>query len=258
MSNDAELRPSIKEIYLAAFDLKNGEEREAYLKDATGDDQDLRRRVERMLALRDASKTNPLDDPLVTLASGQDREINIAESPRIGPYKLVGRLGEGGMGEVFVAEQREPIQRTVAIKLIKRGMDSKEVLARFEAERQSLALMNHPNIASVLEAGTTDDGRPYFVMDLVRGIPITEYCDKHRLTLNERLEIFCTVCQAVQHAHQKGVIHRDLKPSNVLVELDDVRHVPKVIDFGLAKATNRRLTEHTLHTQFSQMIGTPM
>ena len=162
------------------------------------------------------------------------------------------------MGEVFVAEQRKPVQRTVALKLIKRGMDSDEVIARFEAERQALAMMHHPNVAKVLDAGQSEDGRPYFVMDLVRGIPITQYCDQHKLDTRARLELLVEVCQAVQHAHQKGIIHRDLKPSNILVELHDVRHVPKVIDFGVAKAVNQRLTERTLFTQFSQMVGTPL
>ena len=157
-----------------------------------------------------------------------------------------------------MAEQRKPVRRTVALKLIKRGMDSKEVIARFEAERQALALMIHPNIASVLDAGQTEDGRPYFVMDLVRGIRITDYCEQHQLTVRERLELAVTVCRAVQHAHQKGIIHRDRKPGNILVELDDVRYVSKVIDFGVPKATNQRLTEDTLFTQFSRMMGTPL
>src|SRR6185369_4031787 len=155
----------------------------------------------------------------------------------IGPYKLLQQIGEGGMGTVFMAEQTRPVQRRVAVKVIKAGMDSKQVIARFEAERQALALMDHPNIARVLDAGTTSAGRPYFVMDLVKGMPITRYCDEHHLTPRQRLELFIPVCQAVQHAHQKGIIHRDLKPSNVLVALYDGKPVPKVIDFGVAKAT---------------------
>ena len=162
------------------------------------------------------------------------------------------------MGLVFVAEQTEPVRRNVALKLIKPGMDTKQVIARFEAERQALALMDHPNVAKVLDAGTTDSGRPYFVMELVRGIPITKFCNQQKLETRQRLELFVTVCRAVQHAHQKGIIHRDLKPSNVLVELHDVIFVPKVIDFGVAKAINQQLTERTLHTNFAQMIGTPL
>src|SRR5205823_2284790 len=174
----------------------------------------------------------------------------------VGPYKLLEQIGEGGMGTVWMAQQTEPVKRVVALKLIKAGMDSKQVIARFEAERQALALMDHPNIARVLDAGATAAGRPYFVMDLVKGVPITRYCDDHRLTPRQRLELFVPVCQAVQHAHQKGVIHRDLKPSNVLVARYDDRPVPKVIDFGVAKATGVQLTEETLHTGFGAVVGT--
>src|SRR5262245_46318901 len=173
-----------------------------------------------------------------------------------GPYELLERVGEGGMGTVWMAEQKGPIHRRVAVKLIKAGMDSRQVLARFEAERQALALMDHPNIARVLDAGTTGTGRPYFVMDLVKGVPITRYCDEHRLTPRQRLELFVPVCQAVQHAHQKGVIHRDLKPSNVLVAPYDGRPVPKVIDFGVAKAAGQSLTDKTLVTGFGSIVGT--
>ncbi len=184
-----------------------------------------------------------------------------AEAPgtQIGPYKLLEQIGEGGMGVVFVAEQLQPMRRTVALKLIKPGMDSKQVIARFEAERQALALMDHPNIAKVLDAGTNDAGRPYFVMELVRGIPVTEYCDQARLTIRQRLEVFIQVCRAIQHAHTKGIIHRDLKPSNVLVTSHDGVPVPMVIDFGVAKAAvGQQLTERTLHTGIAQMIGTPL
>src|SRR6186997_1623763 len=167
-----------------------------------------------------------------------------------GRYKLLEVIGEGGMGTVWLAEQTEPVRRLVAVKLIKAGMDSKQVLPRFEAERQALALMDHPNIAKVHDAGTTADGRPYFVMELVKGQPITKYCDEHHLSLRERLELFVPVCQAIQHAHQKGVIHRDVKPSNVLVALYDDRLIPKVIDFGVAKATGQQLTDATLLTGF--------
>ena len=174
----------------------------------------------------------------------------------IGPYKLLQQLGEGGMGTVFMAEQTQPVQRKVALKIIKAGMDSRQVIARFEAERQALALMDHPNIAKVFDAGTTDTGRPYFVMELVKGVPITRYCDEHRLTPKQRLALFVPVCQAVQHAHQKGIIHRDLKPSNVLVAVYDDKPVPKVIDFGIAKATGQQLTERTLFTDIGQVVGT--
>ena len=161
----------------------------------------------------------------------------------IGPYKLLQQIGEGGMGVVFMAEQQRPVRRKVALKVIKPGMDSGQVIARFEAERQALALMDHANIARVLDAGATDTGRPYFVMELVKGVPITEYCDRNQLSPKERLELFIPVCQAIQHAHQKGIIHRDIKPSNVLVTLQDGMPVPKVIDFGVAKAIDQRLTE---------------
>src|SRR5205814_709141 len=171
-------------------------------------------------------------------------------------YKLLQQIGEGGMGAVWMAEQETPVRRRVALKLIKPGMDSAQVIARFEAERQALALMDHPNIAKVLDAGTTTAGRPYFVMELVKGVPMTKYCDEHHLTPRERLELFVPVCQAVQHAHQKGVIHRDLKPSNVLVALYDDHPVPKVIDFGVAKAAGERLTDRTMFTEFGAIVGT--
>ena len=174
----------------------------------------------------------------------------------IGPYKLLQQIGEGGMGTVYMAEQTHPVQRKVALKLIKAGMDSRQVSARFEAERQALALMDHPNIAKVLDAGMTDTGQPYFVMELVKGVPITDYCDQHRLSPRERLELFVPICQAVQHAHQKGVIHRDMKPSNVMVCVYDGKPVPKVIDFGVAKATGSKLTERTLYTEFGAIVGT--
>ena len=176
---------------------------------------------------------------------------------RIGPYKTLGVLGEGGFGVVYLAEQSEPIRRRVALKVIKPGMDSRAVIARFEAERQALALMDHPNVAKVYDAGATEQGRPYFVMEHVTGEPITEHCDRHRLTVNERLELFVQVCEAVQHAHQKGVIHRDKKPSNILVTMRDGKAIPKIIDFGVAKAISQPLTEKTVYTQQGQLIGTP-
>ncbi len=182
----------------------------------------------------------------------------ILEGPgsRIGPYRLLQAIGEGGMGVVYMAEQEKPVRRRVALKIIKPGMDTSQVIARFEAERQALALMDHQHIAKVLDAGATDTGRPYFVMELVRGVPITEYCDRNQLTPKERLELFVPVCNAIQHAHQKGIIHRDIKPSNVLVMIYDGKPVAKVIDFGVAKATDQRLTERTMFTQFGQVIGT--
>ncbi len=176
---------------------------------------------------------------------------------QIGPYRLLRVLGEGGMGQVWLAEQKAPIQRTVALKLIKAGMDTKAVVARFESERQALALMDHPNIAQVYEAGSTPEGRPYFVMEYVQGLPITEYCDKHRSSMRDRLQLFMQVCEAVQHAHQKAIIHRDLKPSNVLVVQQNDKAIPKIIDFGLAKAMAQRLTANTIVTELGALVGTP-
>src|SRR5436305_7986343 len=175
----------------------------------------------------------------------------------IGPYRMLERIGEGGMGVVYKAAQRDPVQRIVALKVIKLGMDTQEVVARFEAERQALALMSHPNVAKVFEAGMTDQGRPYFAMEFVPGIALTQYCDDNKLTTRERLELFIPVCHAVQHAHQKGIIHRDLKPGNILVCMFDGKPVPKVIDFGIAKAANQALTQRTLYTQTGALIGTP-
>src|SRR5947207_601550 len=189
---------------------------------------------------------------------GQESGVggSLTEKPgeRIGRYRLLQEIGHGGCGVVYMAEQEEPVRRKVALKVIKLGMDTRQVVARFEAERQALALMDHPNIARVLDVGATDAGRPYFVMELVRGIPITEYCDQCNLPAAERLELFMKVCHAVQHAHQKGIIHRDIKPNNVLVTLHDGEPVPKVIDFGVAKALGQKLTEQTLFTGFQHMI----
>ena len=196
--------------------------------------------------------------PAPGLARHIDQPIREGPGTVIGSYKLLEQIGEGGMGVVYMAEQMQPVRRKVALKVIKPGMDTRQVIARFEAERQALALMDHPNIARILDAGATESGRPYFVMELVRGIPITEYCDRNRLTIAERLDLFVLVCQAVQHAHQKGIIHRDLKPSNVLITLHDGVPVPKVIDFGIAKATGQQsLTDKTLYTGFAELIGTP-
>jgi WD40 repeat protein/serine/threonine protein kinase len=248
----------IDRIFWEAAQITSEGERDAYLDHACAEDIELRRRVEQLLQAS-AKAESFLESPALHLVTPVD-EHPVSESlgTIIGLYKLLDQIGEGGFGVVFMAEQ-QPLRRKVALKVIKPGMDSKHVIARFEAERQALALMDHPNIARVLDAGTTDAGRPYFVMELVRGISITEFCDNSRLSLPERLELFVTVCQAVQHAHQKGIIHRDLKPSNVLVTLLDGLPVVKVIDFGIAKALGQeRLTEKTLFTGFSHMIGTPL
>ena len=227
-------------------------DRPALLESLCAGDAALRREVESLL---DNAATGDFLEP-GPLAAGAPPES--PEMPRsIGPYKLLQIIGEGGFGVVYMAEQERPVRRRVALKLIRLGMDTKHVLARFEAERQALAMMDHPNIARVLDAGSSESGRPYFVMELVRGVPITEYCDRERLGTRDRLALFIAVCRAVQHAHQKGIIHRDIKPSNVLVTLHDGVPVPKVIDFGIAKATNARLTERTLFTEFHQFIGTP-
>jgi serine/threonine protein kinase len=246
---------SDSEIFRAAIKLPV-HERGAYLAQACGDNQALRQEVESLLQAHEAdgsflAQVDSATGLTMMLALPTERVGSI-----IGPYKLLQQIGEGGMGTVFLAEQSQPVQRKVAFKIIKPGMDSRQVIARFEAERQALALMDHPNIAKVLDAGTTDGGRPYFVMELVKGVPITKYCDERRLTPEERLKLFVAVCHAVQHAHQKGIIHRDLKPSNVMVCLYDGKPVPKVIDFGVAKATGQRLTERTLFTDLGQVVGT--
>jgi serine/threonine protein kinase/tetratricopeptide (TPR) repeat protein len=245
-----------EDIFFAALDKPAGPERAAYLDAACGTNADLRAQVERLLAVHPQAG-NFLNKPAPALAATGE-EVPIAERPGtvIGPYKLLQQIGEGGMGTVFMAEQTQPVQRKVALKIIKPGMDSAQVIARFEAERQALAMMDHQNIARVLDAGTTSSGRPYFVMELVHGVPITQFCDERKLTPRQRLELFVPVCQALQHAHQKGIIHRDVKPSNVLVTMYDDKPVPKVIDFGVAKAIEQRLTEKTLFTQFGALVGT--
>jgi serine/threonine protein kinase len=205
-------------------------------------------------ALGREDKTEP---PRRSLIQGFIRDALMQPGDEIGPYKLMSILGEGGCGIVYLAEQSQPIRRQVALKVIKPGMDSKQVIARFEAEQQALALMEHPHVARVHDAGLTPGGRPYFVMEYVQGIPITEHCDEHKLTVEERLRLFLHVCEAVQHAHQKGIIHRDLKPSNILVTMEDQEAVPKVIDFGVARAISQPLTEHTLYTEQGQLVGTP-
>jgi non-specific serine/threonine protein kinase/serine/threonine-protein kinase len=286
---------SEEEIFLAALEIDAPAGRESYIRDSCGQDADLRHRVEALLARHQESQ-GMLDAPPPGVNATAYWDV-IDENPGsvIGPYKLLQQIGEGGFGVVFEAEQERPVKRRVALKVIKPGMDTREVIARFEAERQALAMMNHPNIAKVFDAGTTGaqaregegekgrggerelqvpfqvspsprlpfspstcTGRPFFVMELVQGVPITEYCDQCKLTTRERLELFVTVCQAVQHAHQKGIIHRDIKPTNVLVTIQDGRPAPKIIDFGVAKAINQQLTEHTHMTAFAQLVGTPL
>jgi WD40 repeat protein/serine/threonine protein kinase len=242
-------------IFLEALQKPAPADRAAYLDEACAGDAELRRSVEMLLKAHakagDFLSKTPAD-------VGPTIDHPLAERPGtvIGPYKLLQQIGEGGMGTVFMAEQTHPVHRKVALKVIKPGMDSRQVIARFEAERQALAMMDHVNIARVIDGGTTENGRPYFVMELVHGVPITTYCDDNHLTPRERLELFVPVCQAVQHAHQKGIIHRDIKPSNVMITLSDGKPVPKVIDFGVAKATEQKLTERTLFTQYGTMVGT--
>jgi serine/threonine protein kinase/tetratricopeptide (TPR) repeat protein len=244
-------------IFHAALEIAAANQRSAYLDAACGNQEGLRRRVEALLR-RYTEAQGPLDRPALGPATTADQPAGERPGTMIGPYKLLEQIGEGGMGLVFMAEQQKPVKRRVALKIVKPGMDSRQVVARFEAERQALAMMEHPNIAKVHDGGSTREGRPYFVMELVKGTPITNYCDAHRLPTRQRLALFLDVCHAVQHAHQKGVIHRDLKPSNVLVSHHDVRAVVKVIDFGVAKATGPRLTDRSLYTGFAQMIGTPL
>ena len=242
-----------KAIFSAAVEYYVPDQWEGYIVNACGDDEALRQRVRELL---DAHRHGD---------SFFDREERMTEGApiservgtQIGPYKLLQEIGEGGFGVVYMAEQVEPVRRKVALKIIKPGMDTKQVIARFEAERQALAMMDHPNIAKVLDAGATESGRPYFVMELVKGVPITEFCDANKLPTRDRLELFVTVCHAVQHAHQKGVIHRDLKPSNVMVTLHDNKPMPVIIDFGVSKAISHQLTEKTLFTAYGQMVGTP-
>ena len=236
-------------IFQLARQIDNPQVRAAYLQQVCNNDTALLARVEALLEVHRHDQEFLKSNAAQPAATTAPASLNERAGSTIGPYRLMEQIGEGGMGVVFVAEQQRPLRRKVALKIIKPGMDTKEVIARFEAERQALALMDHPNIAKVLDAGSTESGRPYFVMELVHGIPITEYCDHANLPMRERLELFVQVCQAIQHAHQKGIIHRDVKPTNVLVTLHDSTPVPKIIDFGVAKATNQRLTEHTLYTQ---------
>ncbi len=248
-------QPQVDELFAEALRRASGPARAQYLEAVCGEDLQLRERIERLLkAAGDAGSflETPAQDPALTVEQPSDEQ----RGNQIGPYVLLQQIGEGGMGEVWVAKQTEPVKRKVAIKLIKAGMDSKTVLMRFEQERQALALMDHPHIAKVLDGGLTEDRRPYFVMELVNGLPLNRFCDEAKLGIRERLKLFTPICLAVQHAHQKGIIHRDLKPSNILVTLIDGRPIPKVIDFGVAKATAGRLTDESLSTLFGTVVGT--
>ena len=255
------------DVFAAALGEADPAKRAAFLDQACADDPERRRRIEVLLKAHELADgfldgTPPAPDLTgsITERLGADPlpALTKADGPgsKIGPYKLLQEIGEGGMGVVYMAEQETPVRRRVALKIIKPGMDSKQVIARFEAERQALAMMDHQNIARVLDAGTSERGQPYFVMELVHGVPISKYCDDARLNPRERLELFVPLCQAIQHAHQKGIIHRDIKPSNVLVTLYDGKPVAKVIDFGIAKAIDQRLTERTMFTQFGSLVGT--
>lgn len=288
MSTDENIS-KVRELYVQAARINDDAARQAFLDQACGGQTELRQQVEKLIAARAVDRDNVLHLATADSMSGRNSfspdgdelgetfqshpeamgaektnndairgRIDISTHPMIGNYRLLEELGHGGMGTVYMAGQSQPVKRQVALKVIKPGMDSKEVIARFEAERQALAMMDHPHIARVLDGGTTDEGRPYFVMELVRGVPITEFCKRKSLSLRERLELFIDICHAVQHAHQKGIIHRDLKPGNILVTLHDGKPVVKVIDFGVAKALHQDLTDRTLFTHFSQMVGTPL
>ncbi|HRZ35661.1 MAG TPA: protein kinase, partial [Candidatus Paceibacterota bacterium] len=261
-----------KEIFENALDLASVEERQRFVRQACGGDTDLLARVQGLLQALDQAEgflaenlaaqgqeTAPVEETTVPTGEREERHPLGPEDVghRVGCYKLLQKIGEGGCGTVYMAEQLEPVRRRVALKIVKLGMDTRQVITRFEAERQALAVMDHPNIARILDAGATASGRPYFVMELVRGVRITQFCDERQLPLRERLGLFVQVCQAVQHAHQKGIIHRDIKPSNILVTLNDGVPMPKVIDFGIAKATQGNLTDKTLFTMFEHFIGTP-
>ena len=247
--------PEANAILFRAIEISSPEEQKAFLDEACAGDEELRGRVEGLLSAHHEAGSFLQSAPQASAAGPIDGHTE--GEMQIGPYKVLQEIGEGGFGVVYMAQQQRPVQRKVALKIIKPGMDTREVVARFEAEQQALALMDHPHIARVLDAGMTATGRSYFAMELVKGVPVTEFCDKNNMRLKERLELFVTICRAVQHAHQKGVIHRDIKPSNVMVTLHDGKPVPKVIDFGVAKAINQQLTEKTLFTKYGQMIGTP-
>ncbi|MCA9129813.1 MAG: serine/threonine protein kinase [Planctomycetales bacterium] len=260
--------PDVHTLFNQALEQESAEQREQFLELACSGDTQLRQRVDMLLqaylAAGDflggtAPDLAPTEHaPESQSSKSYDSALQLKPGTRIGHYKLREKIAEGGMGVVYVAEQTEPVRRKVALKVIKPGMSTRDVIARFEAERQALALMDHPHIARVIDGGSTESGQPYFVMELVQGLTLTNYCDSHRLGTEQRLQLFMKVCRAVQHAHQKGIIHRDLKPSNVLVSEIDDEAVPKVIDFGVAKALHQKLSEQTVYTQFSQMVGTPL
>jgi serine/threonine protein kinase len=242
-----------RDIFEVAVEIADPSQRDSYLTKACSGDESLRERVDDLLEFENEDHSFLSEQQIVSTRTRTESLIGT----QIDRYKLLEEIGEGGCGIVYMAEQREPVRRKVALKIIKPGMDTREVIARFDAERQALAMMDHPHIARVLDGGETEQGRPYFVMELVNGVHITEYCDANRLTPEQRLKLFIKVCHAVQHAHQKGIIHRDIKPSNVLVTLHDGEAVPRVIDFGVAKAIGQQLTENTLFTRFGQIVGTP-
>lgn len=259
--------PSDKErdLFLDAMEIESSSKRKLFLEKACCEDQDLLDRLSQLLKLheeagdflkgkgKEGAQSTEVSEPQTRIVKPDSEELGTV----IGRYKLLQQIGEGGFGIVYMAEQREPIRRKIALKIIKLGMDTKQVVARFEAERQALAMMDHTNIAKVLDGGATDTGRPYFVMELVRGVPVIEFCDENKLSTEDRLRLFIEVCQAIHHAHQKGVIHRDIKPSNILVTMHNDRAVPKVIDFGIAKATQHELTEKTVFTRYNEFMGTP-
>jgi serine/threonine protein kinase len=242
-----------KDIFDKALECFDSKAREECLTEECGSNIELRNRVDDMLERYEGTAEFVFDGEEFHEQTAHDIEIG----SKIGPYRIMEQIGRGGMGVVYVADQQTPVRRRVALKVIKPGMDSREILHRFQAERQALALMEHPNIARVLDAGETHTGRPYFVMELVRGVPITQYCDEKTMSSRDRLVLFQSVCSAVQHAHQKGIIHRDIKPGNVLVTAHDDKAVVKVIDFGVAKAINQTLTEGTIYTKITQIIGNP-
>ena len=248
--------PRANELFLLAAEIKEPSQREAYLNAECGNDAGLRHQVESLLVASVKAGCFMERAEQHTTKTSAHTGGSDATGTVLGSYKLLQKIGEGGMGSVWVAEQEKPVKRRVALKLIRTGMDSVTFLRRFEAERQALAMMEHSHIAKVLDAGSTVDGRPYFVMELIKGVPITKYCDELHLTLRQRLELFIPVCQAIQHAHQKGIIHRDIKPSNILVAIQDGHPVPKIIDFGVAKALHQPLTEGTLMTEFGAVVGT--
>ena len=247
-------KPDAKAIFNVARQIDSPEARDDYLQQVCGEDKALLNRVTALLQAYEGAPSF-LESPPGGLSPTIDQPLTEGPGTVIGPYKLLQKIGEGGFGVVYMADQLKPVKRRVALKIVKPGMDTRQVIARFEAERQALAMMDHPNVAKVFDAGTTESGRSYFVMELVKGLPITQFCDEKHLTPRDRLELFAHVCHAVQHAHQKGIIHRDIKPSNVLVAEYDDQAVVKIIDFGVAKATHQKLTEKTMFTPVRPDIG---